>query len=619
MPLPFKPYRDLLLNYLRPQAKRVIWLTITLLGSIGLQILNPQLLGYFIDTAVSGGPQHQLLIAALLFIGLALLTQVFTIIVTYLSETVAWTATNALRFQLAHHCLQLDLSFHKAHTAGELLERVDGDVNLLSRFFSQLVIHIFGNGILLVGILIILLIENPIAGISLTLFALFALSLLLRLQSFAIAPWVEYRQISAEYFGFLGEYLAGREDICANGAVSYVMRRFHEILQRWLPIYQKARFSSTILWSTSVGLFTMGNAIALTLVAYLWQQNAITIGTAYLIFHYTNLLNQPIERIREELEELQQVEASIDRIRQLLTLQSQIPNTGHSHLPTPAFSVSFHQVHFTYPPTPPLPLLSPPSLPSLSPSSPLPTLQNLSFHLPAQHTLAILGRTGSGKSTIARLLLRFYDIQTGEIQLGGVPIAQISLQALRQQIGLVTQDVQLFQATVRENLTFFDPRIRDAEILKTLNDLELGQWFASLPQGLDSQLGADSAGLSAGQAQLLSLARVFLKNPGLIILDEASSRLDPITEQSVERAIDKLLQNRTGIIIAHRLTTVQRADQILMLEQGQVVEYGDRLALLSNPHSRFAALNANSISSSTAHPQQLHNRNTNDKISHGLT
>lgn len=594
MQIPLKQYASLLAHYLKPQQGRVIWLAIALLGSIALQILNPQILGYFIDTAVSGGSQQKLLIAAFLFIVIAILTQVLTIAATYFGETVAWTATNALRLDLAKHCLHLDLSFHKSHTPGELLERVDGDVNLLSRFFSQLVIHVLGNGILLFGILIILFIENPLAGASLSLFSLMALTLLLGVQSFAVVPWTDYRQMSADFFGFLGEHLAGREDLRANGAFKYVMRRFHELLQRWLPIYQNARFASTILWATSVGLFTTGNAIALAVSAYLWNQNAITIGTAYLIFHYTNLLNQPIERIREELEELQQVEASIYRIRELFNVKSQVKvKEGTSPLPPGALSVSFDRVWFSYGEIKPLEEEAkrerskkfPPSVHASTCA-----LQNLSFYLPSCHTLGLLGRTGSGKSTIARLLLRLYDSQSGDIRLGDVPIRQTSLLELRQRVGLVTQDVQLFQASVRDNLTFFNSTIRDTQILETLELLGLIEWLQTLPHGLNTQLESGSAGLSAGQAQLLAFARVFLKNPGLVILDEASSRLDPITEKLIERAIAKLLQNRTGIIIAHRLATIQQVNQILILENGQVVEYGDRKLLAQNSKSRFSQL-----------------------------
>jgi ABC-type multidrug transport system fused ATPase/permease subunit len=183
-----------------------------------------------------------------------------------------------------------------------------------------------------------------------------------------------------------------------------------------------------------------------------------------------------------------------------------------------------------------------------------------------------------------------YDIQRGQIRLGGIDIAQVPLAELPHHVGFVTQDVQLFQTTVRNNLTFFNPHINDGAILQTLDELGLMPWLETLPQGLDTELGADSGGLSAGQAQLLAFARVFLKDPGLVVLDEASSRLDPLTEQLIERAVDRLLENRTGIIIAHRLKTVERADQILILEQGQVVEYGDRKILLANPTSRFSTL-----------------------------
>lgn len=583
MPTPLKQYAALLVQYLQPQREWVTGLAIALLGSIGLQILNPQILGYFIDTAVSGGSQQQLIQAAFLFMGLAILTQILMVVVTYLGETVAWTATNHLRFDLAKHCLGLDLAFHKAHSPGELLERVDGDVSILSRFFSQLVIHIIGNGLLLGGIIVVLMLENWVAGVSLALFSVVALAVLLRLQPFAVHPWARYRQIGAEFFGFLGEHLTGREDIRANGAVGYVMHRFHSILQRWLPVYQTARFFSTVLWASSVGLFTLGNAIALTVAAYLWQRNTITIGTAYLIFHYTNLMAQPIERIREELEQFQQVEASIHRIQSLLQTTSPIHDLGTITLPKTAFSLSFHQVYFRYEGDRPN-------------ASAAWTLANLSFHLPAGKTLGIVGRTGSGKSTVARLLLRFYDIQSGEIRLGDAAIAHLPLTHLRQQIGLVTQDVQLFQATVRDNLTFFDSSIPDSSILEVLQTLGLTDWLQSLPHGLGTLLGSDSSGLSAGQAQLLAFARVFLKDPGLVILDEASSRLDPTTEAQLEQAIAHLLHQRTGIIIAHRLATLERVDQILMLEQGKVVEYGDRKALLTNPQSRFSQLTASGMS-----------------------
>jgi len=219
----------------------------------------------------------------------------------------------------------------------------------------------------------------------------------------------------------------------------------------------------------------------------------------------------------------------------------------------------------------------------------LTVLKDITFDVSPGEFLAILGPSGSGKTTLTRLILRLYDPIKGAIRLGGVELRDVALAELRGRVGMVTQDVQLFHATVRENLTFFDPSIPDQRILAVLEDLELLPWYQSLANGLDTVL-AGSGGLSAGEAQVLAFTRVFLRNPGLVILDEASSRLDPATERLIERAVDRLLAERTGIIIAHRLATVMRADDILILEGGRIREYGQREALRNDPGSRFAEL-----------------------------
>ncbi|MGD1950158.1 MAG: ABC transporter ATP-binding protein [Leptolyngbyaceae cyanobacterium] len=587
-------------TYLSGQRGQVTWLGVSLLSSIGLQVLNPQVLRYFIDTAVAGGAQSLLIQAAFGFIAIATLRQGLSIAATYFGETIAWTATNHLRLDLAQHCLTLDLAFHKTHTPGELVERVDGDVDALSRFFSQFVLQVIGNMLLVTGVLIVLWFEDWRAGLGLSLFAFVSLGVLVRLQTLAVGPWRIYRQLSAEFYGFVTEHLSGLEDIRANGAVGYVMNRLYRILRQWLAAFHRARFTSTLLWGTTVGLFTVGNALALALGAYLWSRNSITIGTVYLLFYYANLLQEPIESIREELEQFQQAAASFQRIQTLLGYRSPLSADAQAVLPQQTLSVEFERVWFRYEAgekerekrgdRKTESLNDIPLSPGHRISPSIYTLQDISFQLPAGQVLGLLGRTGSGKSTLARLLLRLYEPQRGRLFLGGVDVKQVPVDQLPHHVGLVTQDVQLFQTTVRNNLTFFNPDIVDRQILATLDELRLTPWLDGLPQGLDTQLGADGDGLSAGQAQLLAFARVFLKDPGLVILDEASSRLDPLTEQLIEQAVDRLLQNRTGIIIAHRLKTVERANQILILDNGQQVEYGDRNSLAHDPHSRFSQL-----------------------------
>jgi ABC-type multidrug transport system fused ATPase/permease subunit len=217
-------------------------------------------------------------------------------------------------------------------------------------------------------------------------------------------------------------------------------------------------------------------------------------------------------------------------------------------------------------------------------------LHNLTCRMASGEVLGLLGRTGSGKTTVTRLLLRLYDPTEGSITLGGVALRDAQLAALRGEIGMVTQDVQLFRGSIRDNLTFFERSIPDERIWQALEALGLVEWCKALPQGLETVIEGGGGGLSAGEAQLLAFTRVFLKDPGLVILDEASSRLDPATERLVERAVAGLLRGRTGIIIAHRLSTVEHVDTILILDHGEAVEHGARTKLVADPDSRFSHL-----------------------------
>jgi len=584
MRVPIKQYWQLLRTYLKAQWRWVAVLAALIIITIGLKLAIPQVLRVFLDTATGTGEFRVLIRLALLFIGIAFGTQALSVAATYVGETVAWTATNALRLDLLHHALHLDATFHKDHTPGRMIERIDGDVATLSNFFSRFTIDVVGNGILVLGILGLLFREDWRIGLPIFGFAVFTLLLLIWIRKLAVPYWTKYRKLSAEFFGFLGEQVSGREDIRANGAVGHVMRRFYEFVQKMWPVRLRSSLGGYGMWMANVGLFAFGHAVAFGVGASLWRTSAITIGTVYLVFHYTELLRGPISEIRTQITDLQRAEAGIRRIRTLLGTQSKLVNEGTQHLPTGALPVAFERVSFAYEAARTLQERDDED----AELQMVPALHDISFDLEPGSVLGLLGRTGSGKTTLARLLVRLYDPQRGAVRVNGQPVESVQIADLRHAIRKVPQEVQLFRASIRDNVRLFDPSVDDAQVLDALQHLGLREWALGLPEGLDTMLAADGGGLSAGQGQLIALGRAFLANPGLVILDEASSRLDPATESLLERAVDRLLQDRTAIIIAHRLSTVERADRILILDDGRIAEFGDRRALAADPRSRLS-------------------------------
>src|SRR3954454_3345771 len=385
MNVPLKRYLALLSEYLRPQSRRVVVLAVLLFSSVGLQLLNPQILRSFIDTATTQGSQRDMFIAALLFIGVALANQAISVGAAYLGENIGWTATNALRADLAAHCLKLDMSFHKARTPGELIERIDGDVNALSSFFSKFVIDMLSNVVLLIGVLVLLFFEDWRVGLGMTVFALVALVILIRMRSIAVPYWTAVREASAHFFGFLGERLAGTEDIRSSAASGYVMRQFYALLRGWLPLQRRAGLAGYTLWMTTLLLFAGGNALAFGLGAYLYQAGALTIGTVYIIFYYTELLRYPIEQIRTQLQELQKADASIKRVEELFHTRSRISDGVGTPIPAGALTVELDRVSFGYDDQRPTTELDDPSSFVLRPSSSV--LTNISFTLPPGRVL----------------------------------------------------------------------------------------------------------------------------------------------------------------------------------------------------------------------------------------
>ena len=564
-------------TYLRPQWRRAVMLMVALLLSIALKLAAPLFVKAFIDGATAVKPIGYLTTIAVTFVAVALGGQAIAVLAVYLGESVGWTATNLLRADLVNHSLHLDSGFHHEVTPGELIERIDGDVTALTIFFSQFLINLGANLLLMAGAMVLLFREDPRLGMAFAAFCAVLLAVLYRVAAVSVPKVAQERQALAELMGFLEERLGGLDDLRANGGGSWTMRGFHERSQHWATAVTRAQRATSYIWTATNGLFALGFLVALGLGAWLNLRGAVGLGTVFLAFQYVEMLRRPLDQLSHQLRESQRAFAGLGRVTALLSRSPTIVDGPGAALPAGPLPLAFEDVTFRYPTH------------AGSEADDAPVLSGVSFALRPGETLGVVGRTGSGKTTLARLLFRLYDVSSGTVRLGGTDVRNLTLWELRRRVGMVTQDVQVFQASVRDNLTFFDDGIDEQQILDTLEQIGLGPWLAALPEGLQTELSGDG-GLSAGEAQLVALARVFLRDPGLVILDEASSRLDPATERLVEAAVERLLAGRTAIIIAHRLATLRRVDSILVLDHGRVAELGPRAVLAARDKTRFAAM-----------------------------
>jgi ABC-type multidrug transport system fused ATPase/permease subunit len=277
---------------------------------------------------------------------------------------------------------------------------------------------------------------------------------------------------------------------------------------------------------------------------------------------------RPLEELADQLEVIQKANGAMHRVVELLAIAPTVVDRGTSSPPAGSLGVSCRGVGFAY-------------------DGAEPILHDVDVEIAGGRSVGVVGRTGSGKTTFSRLLLRLVETTHGTVALGGVPIADIPMAELRRRVALVPQEVELFEGTIRDNVTMFDPTPRDTDVEDALRHAGLGSLVET---GIDRPLGAGGSGLSAGQAQLLALARVWLRDPDLVILDEATARVDPETELHIAEAIAELIKGRTTLVIAHRLSTLDMVDEIIVFDHGRIAEHGDRADLVDNRDSRFRRL-----------------------------
>jgi ATP-binding cassette, subfamily B, bacterial len=558
---------------LRPDAWR--WAGLGMLVAVGsaLLIAGPLVVRRIIDDAAGGATAAEIARLALVYLAIAIAAQGLAVVVVWVATVSAWRTTNELRVRMTRHVLGLDHEFHRTHTPGELIQRVDGDVTSVSDFLGRVVTKSFGAAVLVGGMVVVLTVLDWRLGVGMAAYVAVSIAVIIRSRHRAVAESSDEMGALGRLYGGIEERLTAAEDLRAMGAADHVAWRFVEDSEDALTSAVRRERAFLVMWWFVQGAVATGWIVALVLGAALVAAGTISIGTAFLLYQFVLLVSRPLEELVHELETVQKANGAMVRVIDLLAVEPTIVDGGTTVPPPGPLSIEAIGVGFDY-------------------GDDRPVLTAIDARIAGGRSVGIVGRTGSGKTTFSRLVLRLVEPTEGTLALGGVPICAIPMTELRRRVALVPQEVELFAGTVRDNVTLFDDGPTDDAVERALRNVGLDALVAA---GIDRPLGAAGTGLSAGEAQLLALARVWLRDPDVVVLDEATARVDPATERRLEAAIAELMKGRTALVIAHRLSTLRSVDEIMVFDHGGLVEHGDRRDLVGDDDSRFARLLAISL------------------------
>ncbi len=557
-----------LAQLLRPHARRWTGLAVLVAAASSFLLAGPLVVRRIVDRATEGSGVSELRNLAFVFLAIVIAAQVTQVIVARSATIIAWRTTNQVRLDITAHVLGLDHEFHRRHTPGELIQRVDGDVTSVSELLGRVVPKALGAALLIGGMVVVVTVIDWRVGLGMFVYVVAAVGLVMLTRHRAVAESSDELGAYARLYGGIEERLNAAEDLRSNGAGGHAMWRFVEDSAGALAASVRRESAFLGMWWSIQGVVVAGTVISLVVSSLLVSRGVMTIGTAFLLFQYVLLIERPLEEFVHELETVQKATGAMRRVAELLAIEPTIVDAGTTSPRAGALDVLFDGVAFDY-------------------GDDQPVLTGVNLRIGAGRSIGIVGRTGSGKTTFTRLVLRLVESVEGRIELGGVPIADIPKTELRRRVALVPQEVELLSGSIRDNVALFDPEQTDGDVIAALRAVGLD---ALADGGVERVLGAGGAGLSAGEAQLLAMARVWLRDPDLVVLDEATARVDPVTEARLQTAIRALMRGRTTLVVAHRLSTLRDVDDIAVFDGGRVVEHGPRDALAEDPGSRFHRL-----------------------------
>jgi ATP-binding cassette, subfamily B, multidrug efflux pump len=548
-----------LLQYLRPYRARVVLAVLTLLAIAVLELAGPLLTRLALDRAIPEGDAGLLAALVAAFAGALvasfLLEYLQTVLTTWIGQRVMYD----LRNEVFTHLQRLSVRYFDRNPVGRLMTRVTNDVEVLNELFTTGVVTIFGDVFTLVIILgALLILDWRLALVTFVVLPAFVFRALIR------KAYREIRVRLARINAFLQERIVGIRVVQLFGREADAASRFDRLNRDHLD----AHLRSITYYALFFPVIEVLTSVALALI--LWYgggqvvQDAVTIGTIAAFLQLARRFFRPIQDLSEKYNVLQGAMAASERIFALLDTELEIRDLPEpSHLPQPGRGeIEFRDVWFRYAPDGEW------------------VLAGVSFHARPGERIAIVGATGAGKTTIINLLMRFHEVERGEILYDGVPIRTVPLAELRERIGLVLQDVFLFSADVAYNVRLGEERISDDRVWAAMRRVGADRVVERLPLALRQPLGERGISLSTGERQLVSFARALAFDPQVLVLDEATSSVDAELEARIERALDELMRSRTSLVIAHRLSTVKMADRILVLHRGEIRESGTHSELL---------------------------------------
>ena len=551
-----------LIAYMKPYAHWVIFALLLVLGLTAFDLYRPMLVGDAIDTFGANGDYDVIIATAIKYAVVLALSFAFNIAQTWILQKTGQNIILQMRKALYRHIQSLGSRYFDITPVGKLVTRVTNDVEALNEMYSGILVQLFRNIVKIVGLAgVMLVLDVRLAAISFVLMPL-VIGLTVLCQKIARNIYRLYRTRLTDINTFLSEHLSGMKIIQIFGRQE---RKFEEFHDKNTKLY-KAFYREMLMYAVFRPLIYILSILSLMIVLWFGSRNVfdeiISVGTLYIFSNYIRSFFDPIQELAEQFSTLQSSIASAEKIFTVMDEEEFIPEDANPKQPDKIIGkIEFDHVWFAY-------------------DGENYVLKDVSFVINPGEKVAFVGATGAGKSSILNLIGRYYDIQKGHIYIDGIDIRQLSKKQLRSAIGQMQQDVFIFEGDVAYNIRLNDDDITDAQVKAAAEYVNASHFIEKLPQGYHEPVTERGATFSAGERQLLSFARTLAHNPSILVMDEATANIDTETEILIQEALEKLMDGRTTIMVAHRLSTIQHADCIMVMHKGRICERGTHRELL---------------------------------------